>query len=149
MIFSFLELTYSEVLTMEKWRYNGFEKQLFMDSYHESQKRGDSPITGPRACRGFSAYSDKGLSGLFEFYFEKDRVYLGLALNPELVGRGFSKEFILSGISFGMKKFNISRRIYLAVDRRNIQGIKAYEKAGFIKEKINGDEIHYYIDINW
>lgn len=149
MEFTFKEITYEDVLIMEGWRYNGFEKQLYMDSYHESQKRGDSPLIGPGGCRGFSAYSDFGLSGLFEFYKEKSRTYIGLALHPELVGRNWSGDFIKTGLTFGRSFSLLNKRVYLAVDRRNIQGIRAYEKTGFIKERILGDEIHYYIDINW
>ncbi len=127
----FNPIEYHDVLEMEKWKYNGFEKAIFMDRYHESQERGDNPLKGPRGCFGYSVYSDTGLFGLMEYYFEEDGVYLGLALNPIYVGQGFSREFIGKGVEFLKDNYTIEKPIKIEVHRRNIQGVKAYEKCGF------------------
>lgn len=140
----FKEITYEDVLIMDKWKYNGFEKSLYMDSYHESYKKGEKPLKGPQSSAGFSVFNKENmLFGLFEYYFEDDGVFIGLAINPEFVGRGLSKNFILEGINWCRTKYNISGKIKLVVDRRNIQGIKAYEKVGFKFVKRENDELLY------
>lgn len=147
MLYKFIPITMDHVTIIEKWRYNGFEKQLYMDCYHESSNRGESPLKGPRGSKGFAVYKDNRIAGLFEFYFEEKGVYLGLALAPDLVGRRLSKDFILSGIEFGKDHLGLKGRVYLEVDRRNIQGIRAYEKTGFKVTGRVGDEIEYSLTI--
>lgn len=145
--FTFKVITYDDVLIMEKWAYNGFEKSLFMDSYHESHKKGDNPILGPGSCKGFSVFiGENKLFGIFEYYFEADGVYIGLAINPKYVGRGYSKEFILSGLRFAKGEYGVED-FKLAVHRKNIQAIKAYEKTGFTFVKKVDDELYYKIKI--
>ncbi len=140
----FKSITYYDVLQIEAWQYNGFEKCLYMDAYHESYKRSENPLLGPRGCRGFSAFNNLGeLFGIMEYYFDSDGVHLGLGINPQFVGRGYSKVFILDGINFLRREFNYEDRILLEVDRRNIQGIKAYENVGFKLYRRVDNELHY------
>lgn len=144
LIYRFEPITYSEVLEMESWRYQGFEDAIYMARYHESKNRGDDPIRGPRGCIGFSVYSrDNKLFGLFEYYFEKDGIYLGLAINPLYTGRGYSTQFILDGISFLQRNYTLDKNIRIEVHRKNIQGIKAYEKCGFKFVRRDGDILLY------
>lgn len=145
--YTFRKITYYDVLIMEKWRYNGFEKCLYMDSYHESYNKGEDPILGPGGSSGFSVFIDGNtLFGIFEFYFETEGVYIGLAINPQFVGRGYSRDFILAGLEFGKDNFNTDV-FKLAVHRKNIQAIKAYDKTGFKLFKRDGDELHYSLMI--
>lgn len=147
LVYNFEQIKYCDVLIMEKWRYSGFEKCLYMDSYHESYTKGENPIIGPGGCKGYSVFIDGNtLFGIFEFYFEEDGVYIGLAINPLYVGRGYSKDFILAGLEFGRKNFDIDE-FKLAVHRKNIQAIKAYDKTGFTLFKRDGDELYYKLKI--
>ncbi len=142
--YQFRLITYYDVLIMEKWKYNGFEQALYMDSYHESYKKGEKPIVGPNGCRGYAVFNKNGeLFGIMEYYFEDDGVHLGLAINPCFVGRRLSKGFILSGIEFLKDNFEKFGDIKLEVHRKNIQAIKAYESVGFKFYKRDGDELHY------
>lgn len=142
--YSFRPINYYEVLEIECWRYSGFEDRLYMDRYHESRERGEIPIKGPRGSFGYSVYNmDNTLFGLMEYYFEEDGIYLGLAINPSFVGRGFSTSFILEGITFLENHFKIDKNIYIEVHRKNIQGIRAYEKCGFKFIKRSGDILLY------
>lgn len=142
--YQFKPITYYDVLAIEDWRYNGFEKRLYMDDYHESYNKGEVPLLGPRKCKGFSVFNSQGsLFGIIEFYFEHDGVHLGLAINPNYIGRGYSKEFILGGIDFLKREYRYGGNIFLEVHRKNTQGIKAYEKVGFKLYKRVDDELHY------
>ena len=139
-----MPIEYFHVLEIERWRYSGFESCIYMDRYHESRNRGDSPIKGPRGATGFVAYNSKNsLFGLMEYYFENDGVYLGIAINPEFVGRGLSKEYILEGIKFFKSHFKESKVIKLEVHRKNIQAIKSYESCGFLFKKRTDDILLY------
>ncbi|MGL1892410.1 MAG: GNAT family N-acetyltransferase [Spirochaetaceae bacterium] len=130
--YRFEPITYADVLVMERWRYKGFEPAIYMDRYHESKDRGDSPIKGPRGCIGYTVYNTENIMfGLMEYYFEDDGVYLGLAINPEFIGKGLSQNFIFEGIEFLKSNYNLNKQIKIEVHRRNIQAIKAYEKCGF------------------
>lgn len=129
---------------MEEWRYSGFENVIYMDRYHESRERGESPLKGPRGCFGFSVYNEEhDLFGLMEYYFEKDGVYLGLAINPIYTGRGLSTQFIKDGLTFFKKHFKSNEKVKIEVHRKNIAAIKSYEKCGFNFSKRNGDILLY------
>lgn len=142
--YRFEPINYAEVLIMEEWVYSGFEKSIYMDRYHESRDRGDNPIKGPRGCVGFSVYNKENtLFGLFEYYFEKDGVYLGLAINPLFTGRGLSKPFIQDGLMFFKEHFKNNEKVKIEVHRKNIVAIKAYEKCGFNFTKRDGDILLY------
>ncbi len=143
-IYRFEEINYANVLEIESWRYSGFEKAIYMDRYHESRERGDNPLKGPRGCFGYAVFNkDNTLFGLMEYYFEKDGVYLGLAINPLFIGRGLSKQFIYEGIENLKKKHKFDKPVKIEVHRKNIQGIRAYESYGF-KFRSRKDDILLY-----
>lgn len=140
MLFRFEPINYFQVLEIEGWRYNGFEKRVYMDRYHESMKRGDEPLRGPRNSHGFAVYNEENrLFGLMEFYFEDNGVFLGLAINPSFVGRGYSSEYIHQSINFLNNTYPDHKPVKIEVHRKNIQGLKAYERAGFILKSRDGD----------
>lgn len=141
--YQFKKIRYDDVLEIEKWRYYGFEKRLYMDVYHESYIKKLNPLLGPRNCLGYTAFYKNELFGLMEFYFESDGVHLGLGINPIFIGKLMSRDFILSGIDFLRSNFDNVKRILLEVDIRNIQAIKAYEKAGFKLLRKVDNELHY------
>lgn len=146
LIYRFEPITYAEVLEMEQWKYSGFEKVIYMDRYHESWDRGDDPIKGPRGAFGYAVYNKENrLFGLFEYYFEVDGIFLGLAINPQFVGRGLSTKYINDGIKFLTHNYTIDKKIKIEVHRKNIQGIKAYEKCGFKLSKRDGDILLYEV----
>lgn len=142
--YRFEVITYSDVLQMERWRYHGFEKVIYMDRYHESRERGDFPLKGPRGCYGFAVYNvDNTLFGLMEYYFEKDGVYLGLAINPLFTGKGLSTQFIKDGIIFFRTNFKRGDKLRIEVHRKNTVAIKAYERCGFTFSRRDGDILLY------
>jgi len=140
-MFKFSPVTLETIKEIGNWRYDGVVKSIYITPYLESI-RAEKSIKGPDGCDGFIAYIDNSLAGLFEFYFEDDIMEIGVALNPALVGKGLGKEFINSGIDFGIKNYDYSKDyIRLMVNESNKPAIKVYENLGFIHFKKNGDAI--------
>jgi len=80
--------------------------------------------------------------GLFEYYPKGDIIEIGLALSPELVGKGYGKDFVKQGIDFGIEHFNYQGEyIVLNVNLKNKAAVKVYKKAGFKEFKKEKDSI--------
>lgn len=140
-IFTFRPLTINDVQTIQTWRYAGFEKNIFMqpylDSFHQTGK-----LIGPGGCEGFAAFFQDELVGLFEFYNDSHFMNIGLALKPELTGKGLGCDFVLQGIDFGTKHYQYQKKkVELIVNRLNFSAVRVYEKAGFEKMGEIGEEI--------
>ena len=140
-MFKFSPVTLETIKKIGSWRYDGVVKSIYITPYLESISSEDH-IKGPDGCDGFIAYSDNCIAGLFEFYFEDDIMEIGLALNPDLVGKGLGKDFIKSGIDFGIKNYKYTKSyIRLTVNENNKSAIKVYENVGFSYYNKNGDLI--------
>ena len=55
-------------------------------------------------------------------------------------GKGFGQEATKLIVEYGFNKLNLNK-IFLRVLEQNIQGIKSYEKAGFIKEGVFKEDV--------
>lgn len=140
-MFKFCPVTLEAIKEIGNWRYRGVVKSIYITPYLESINS-DEYIKGPDGCDGFIAYIDNYIAGLFEFYFENDIMEIGIALNPALVGKGLSNEFIRSGIDFGINNYNYSMDyIRLVVNENNKSAIKVYENVGFNFYKKNDENI--------
>ena len=140
-MFEFSPVTLETIKVVGNWRYDGVVKSIYITPYLESI-RAEKSIKGPDGCDGFIAYSDNSLAGLFEFYFEDDIMEIGVALNPDLVGKGLGKDFIDAGLDFGIENYNYTEDyIRLTVNENNKSAIKVYENVGFSYYNKNGDLI--------
>jgi len=140
-MFKFFPVTLETIKEIGKWRYKGVVKSIYITPYLESINAGEC-IKGPDGCDGFIAYIDDSIAGLFEFYFEDDIMEIGIALNPGLVGKGLGKDFIKSGIDFGINNYNyLKDYIRLTVNENNKSAIKVYENVGFNFYKKNGENV--------
>lgn len=75
---------------------------------------------------------ERKLIGFYSFNFEDEIMWLGFGLKPELTGLGVGDEFVISGINFGVEKFNYRKNyVMLAVALFNRRAIKLYENIGF------------------
>ena len=92
-MFEFMPVTIEAIKEIGNWRYDGFVKSVYVKPYLESIKD-DKRIKGPDGCGGYMALKNKDIAGLFEFYFEYDIMAIGLALNPNLIGKGLGSKFI-------------------------------------------------------
>lgn len=76
--------------------------------------------------------ADKKLVGFYSFSFENGVMWIGFGLRPELTGKGLGVSYVLSGIKFGIERYNYKENyIMLAVAKFNERAIKAYDKVGF------------------
>lgn len=148
MKFKFVQMTLDYAEQISAWKYDGYLKNIDMEAYFKSYDKTTGSMRGPGGCEGFAALNGNRLAGLFEFYNKDKTMEIGLALSPDLVGRGFGKEFVMQGIHFGIRQFNYGGEyIWLTVNSQNVPAIRAYEKAGFKEYKRESDEIemHKYI----
>lgn len=142
MKFKFVPMTLEYVKQIKTWRYTGYVKNIYMQPYFDSYNGITGKMKGPGGCEGFAALNQNRLVGLFEYYFKDEIIEIGLALKPELAGKGLGKEFVKQGINFGIKKFRYKREyIKLTVNIQNKPAIRVYEKAGFKEYRRKDDEI--------
>lgn len=140
-MFTFIPATLETIKIIGEWTYEGFVKSVYVTPYYESIKVGKI-LKGPDGCDGFVAYENETVIGLFEFYFEDNIMEIGVALNPQLVGKGMGKDFVEEGIIFGINNYNYQNDyIRLTVNEKNKPAIKVYRKVGFSYYKKNGDII--------
>ena len=127
---------------ISKWKYDGYMKDIYMKPYFDNYNEVTGEMKGPANCDGFAVFRDDELFGLFEYYDKDESKEIGLAINPEFVGKGFSKGFIYEGIQFLITKYKYNREyVYLAVEKENISAYKAYLKFGFVEYDNDKEEI--------
>lgn len=144
----FHEITIDHVKEITLWRYTGYMKDIYMKPYFDNYRNQSYPLRGPDDCHGYAVYSGTVLYGIFEYYFRDGIMEIGLALNPDFVGKGNSKQFILRGIDFAIQTYHYRQPyIMLTVEIKNEPAYYAYLKAGFTEITRNEEDIvmHYYI----
>ncbi|MCF7924012.1 MAG: GNAT family N-acetyltransferase [Candidatus Izimaplasma sp.] len=148
MNFEFKLMNIEYLREIKEWRYDGFIKAIYTKPYFDNYEEGMAIIKGPDNCDGYAVFYNNNLFGLFEYYILEEYIEIGLALNPIYVGKGYSKDFITSGIIFFINHYDFNYEyIVLNVDKENISAYKAYLNAGFkeIKEKNNEVEMRYFL----
>ena len=80
----------------------------------------------------YGVWGDEGdLVGTFMFTrADKGGVTLGLALRPDLTGKGLGLAFMQAGVDFARQRFSPTF-LRLDVAEFNLRAIKVYERAGF------------------
>ncbi|MGM7701831.1 GNAT family N-acetyltransferase [Pseudalkalibacillus sp. Hm43] len=141
MDFKFIPITIEYVKEIDSWNYEGFIEEVWMTPYFESFNNTEK-LRGPGGCEGFVALLDNKAVGLFEFRMENSIMEIGLALRPDLVGKGLGVEFVNQGIEFGLKHYDTEfDYIRLEVHFQNKAAIRVYEKVGFVKVEQKATEI--------
>ncbi len=142
MKYTFVPMTPKYATAMDEWRYDGYMKSLGMKPYFENYDEKTGKMKGPAGCEGYAVLSDSKLVGLFEYYSIDDVMEIGLALSPDMVGKGFAKDFVIEGVDFGVKEFSYKNEyVKLSVNEKNYPAVKAYLNSGFIVHERNNDEI--------
>lgn len=141
MIFDFVPMTIDYANQMKAWKYDGYVKDIYLDPYFDSFNEVTGKMNGPGGCEGFAVLYEGKLAGLFEYYLKGEIMEIGLALRPELVGKGLGKDFVKQGINFGITKFKYkSKYIGLSVNINNKPAIRVYEEVGFKEYERKLDE---------
>ncbi len=151
MKYTYKKMNMEDAKEIASWRYDGFMKKIFMDPYFAQYNPNSKEMKGPGNCDGFVVYHNDQILGLFEYYNVEDVIEIGLALNSRFIGKGLSKEFILDGIEFGLKKYQYEKAyIKITVEMGNDVAYKAYLSAGFIEVNRNKEEIlmRYYFNVS-
>ncbi|MCF8000534.1 MAG: GNAT family N-acetyltransferase [Halanaerobiales bacterium] len=140
MNYKFEPMKIDQARVIDKWKYTGVVKEIYMDPYFDSFENGDIVLKGPGGCEGFAVYYQDEIIGLFEYYTTDNIMEIGLALNPKYVGKGLGLEFLLAGLKFGIENYNYNKEfIKLNVDKDNTPAVKLYKKAGFEIYNENND----------
>lgn len=147
-MYKYKKMTIPYAKEISSWRYNGHMKSIYMEPYFTNYNPITKEMKGPGQCDGFAVFKDDKLCGLFEYYIS-DKVEIGLALNPVLVGTGISTDFILEGIKFGIRYYNLTiNSVNLSVDKNNVRARFAYLKAGFVIVDQNEEEYLMSYNLN-
>ena len=142
MNFEFVPMNLEYIKKIEKWKYNGFLKEIYVKPYFDNYNEETKEMKGPGGCDGFAVLNQNKLIGLFEFYFKENIMEIGLAISPDIVGQGFGEEFLRKGIEFGINHYDYNKEyIQLSVNKKNKPAIRVYEKAGFIHCNSEDDSI--------
>lgn len=142
MKFEFVPINLEYAKQIKAWRYNGFVKNIYVEPYFNSLNEKTGKMKGPDGCEGFAVLNQDKLVGLFEYYFRGDIIEIGLALNPDFVGKGYGVQLVKQGIDFGIDKFNYKEEyIMLNVNIENKPAISVYKKVGFKEHKKEEDSI--------
>ena len=142
MIYTFVPMTLQYAMEMKEWKYNGYVKNIYMKPYFESYDEKTSKMKGPGGCEGYAVVSEDKLVGLFEYYSIDDVMEIGLALSPEMVGKGHAKDFVRAGVDFGVKEFSYDKEyVKLSVNKNNFPAVKAYLNCDFIEHERSNEEI--------
>ncbi|BCB04647.1 GNAT family N-acetyltransferase [Bacillus sp. KH172YL63] len=127
----FQPISMRDVKLIDSWNYDDFIEQVSMKPYfHSFEETGR--LIGPGGCEGFVVMSRNEAVGLFEYSIDSRILYIGLALNPSLTGKGLGLDFVRKGLEFGLSHYNQQiDEVRLYVDIRNTPAIRVYEKIGF------------------
>jgi len=148
MKYTFKDMRIHYANQIKDWQYEGYLKDIYMNPYFDNYNESTGEMKGPLNCDGFAVFKGVELFGLFEYYHKDGVLEIGLAINPIFVGKGYSKDFILEGIAFGVKEFKYSKNyILLSVEKDNIQAYKAYLKVGFKEYQRDTQEIMMKYDL--
>ncbi|UOQ42918.1 GNAT family N-acetyltransferase [Halobacillus salinarum] len=138
---TFIPLTMQQVEEIASWNYEGFVEKVIMTPYFESFNK-TGQLQGPGGCDGFAAKMELQTVGLFEYTLQDSTMEIGLALKPDLIGKGLGVHYVTEGIEFGIQHYNVPiTNIKLVVDSKNEAAIRVYEKAGFKRVEQKENEI--------
>lgn len=142
---TFKSLDIEVVNSIAAWKYSESDDGLYVKPYRDSYAVDPDNLKGPDGCDGYGVYLENQLFGLFEYKFVNDELEIGCALEPTFKGKGHGTEFVLSGISFGVSKYQYTgARVLLDVHMSNVAARKVYEKAGFAVESSGEKMIQMY-----
>jgi len=130
--YTFAPLRMRDARAMASWRYDGeyafYDTDLFPLIFIAALRR----VLSALGIEAFAVRDDDGkLVGTFSFTREGDSVEIGLAMRPDLTGRGLGLGFVRSGMAFARQRY-APRTFTLDVATFNQRAITVYTRAGFM-----------------
>jgi ribosomal-protein-alanine N-acetyltransferase len=88
-------------------------------------------LNDPARRSGLRAVVDREqLVGFFNFVPRGSEVHVGLALRPDLTGRGLGRDFVTCGLAYAREKWSpTSFRLWVRASNERAQ--RVYERSGF------------------
>lgn len=127
----FEPLRWSDARAISRWHYEGI--YAFYDQDAVSLL---TPVLFRTLMRmlGLEAFvvmgDDNQRIGIFTFIRQDSSVEIGLAMRPDLTGRGMGLDFVKAGMDFARARY-APRRFTLDVATFNERARRVYERAGF------------------
>jgi ribosomal-protein-alanine N-acetyltransferase len=114
------------------WHYPGFYS--FYDLRHYPEDIEEIFDRSKWGTNLFSVLDEKGkLIGELNFQKEGDELEIGIAMRPDMVGRGMGQTLLQAGMDFARSRFEFAM-FSIRVWKLNGRAIRVYEKAGFQSE---------------
>jgi ribosomal-protein-alanine N-acetyltransferase len=131
-------MSQDEAEKIAQWRYEAPYDFYDADADHRDLAELLDPLQ--RGDNYFSAHNAADeLIGYFGFVCVERIVGIGLALRPDLTGRGLGQPFLEAGLDFARERLS-ARAFKLAVAAFNERAITVYERAGFVRTRAFEDE---------
>jgi len=130
--YTFTPLRLGDARAMASWRYEG-EYSFYNTGLFPLLLV--VPLRWLLASMGVEVYAvrdeSKEVAGTFSYTRQHDSVEIGLAMRPDLTGRGLGLDFVRAGMDFARERF-APRAFTLDVATFNLRAIKVYQRAGFV-----------------
>jgi ribosomal-protein-alanine N-acetyltransferase len=134
-LFSFKPLRWRDARAVGAWHYEPPYAIYDLGHFYMLSAVLLRPLLSPLGFEMYGVWSEEGqLVGLFTFTKLGNVVELGLAMRPDLTGKGNGLAFVQAGIAFAKKRFSPTA-FTLDVATFNQRAMKVYERAGFTPGK--------------
>jgi len=131
MPFRFEPLRWNDARAISRWRYEGvyaFYDQEALPMLSLALLR---TLLRTLGLEAFVVFDDAGKRiGIFTFTQRADAIEIGLAMRPDLTGRGMGLAYVEAGLDFARARY-APRRFTLDVATFNERARQVYERAGF------------------
>jgi [ribosomal protein S18]-alanine N-acetyltransferase len=129
MRYTFVPLRVRDALAARRWRYPG---EYAIYDFSAAELLATALLQRVLlATIYFSALDERGeLAGIFTLTPSSSSVEIGVAMRPDLTGRGLGLRFMEAGLDFAHQRFH-PRRFTLDVAAFNERARTVYERAGF------------------
>ncbi len=127
----FKPLRWSDARAISRWRYDGiyaFYNQGVLPMLSLALFRAPLGMLGLEAFVVFDDANER--AGIFTFIQRGTAIEIGLAMRPDLTGRGLGLDFVEDGLDFARDRY-APTRFMLDVATFNERARRVYERAGF------------------
>lgn len=112
------------------WKYDGAYDIYNLPDFEEMQAR-QTGFMNPRSEKNYYGfYEEERLVGFVNILEEKEEVFIGIGVNPELCGKHYGQKMLLKAYEISKKRYP-DKPLYLEVRTWNKRAVTCYERAGF------------------